>query len=140
MRMTLLTALGGAFGASIVLLSACASRQTPAGGGQSEKLTIATGVASGSTKLALLTGTLEGSRSGTTACFWVKVAGGRRPIVWPHGWTAEAEPLRLLDAGHRGVAHVGDRIALTGGDLDATTSVKYCQGLTGSFATSGLAK
>jgi hypothetical protein len=131
--------MAGVLAGSILVLTACASGQ-PSTGGQSVKLKIATGDAGQGSKLALLTGTLKGSRSGNTACFWVDVPSGKRPIVWPHGWVAETGPLRLLDADDHGVATVGDHISLRGGDVDGSVSPDYCNGLPGSFGTSGLAR
>lgn len=81
---------------------------------------------SGST-LALLAGVLKGSvSSDKTACFWIDVPTGKRPVVWPADWTAEADPLRVLDGNSHVIASVGDQVSLTGGDLQNNAPAAFC--------------
>jgi hypothetical protein len=64
---------------------------------------------------ALVQGTLGGS-VGTgadegKACFWLDLPDGQRGyVVWPHGWSADDHPLRILNDWGKTVATVGDRI------------------------------
>jgi hypothetical protein len=63
----------------------------------------------------LISGTLAGA-VGTgadegTACFWFEGSDGSRSyVVWPHGWSADDHPLRILNDWGKPVAAVGDRI------------------------------
>ncbi|GMA23237.1 hypothetical protein GCM10025864_09960 [Luteimicrobium album] len=64
---------------------------------------------------ALVTETLHGSvgtgAADGTACFWfVRPDGVRGYVVWPHGWSAEDRPLRILNDWGKTVATVGDRV------------------------------
>lgn len=45
---------------------------------------------------------------------------GGLPIVWPHGYTARTDPLRVIDENGQVVARVGDRVRLGGGEESIT--------------------
>lgn len=101
--------IASAFGCA--LMSACGGSAAPGA-----HITIATTSGGGSgTRLALLEGVLSGSASAGDACLWIGVGSVKRPVVWPHGWTARLNPLRLVDAHGHVVAAVGDHLSLTGG-------------------------
>jgi hypothetical protein len=82
---------------------------------------------------AVVTGTLHGS-VGTgaqrgTACFWLELPDGVPGYVqWPHGWSADDHPLRILDDWGREVAVVGDHLEGAGaaGVDEAVAHVKGC--------------
>jgi len=64
---------------------------------------------------AVVTGTLHGTVGAGaergTACFWLELPSGVAGYVeWPHGWSADDHPLRILDDWGREVAAVGDRV------------------------------
>lgn len=50
-----------------------------------------------------------------TACLWVEAGGTRTVVVWPHGYAAADNPLRVLDAKGNTVATVGDQVSISGG-------------------------
>jgi hypothetical protein len=82
----------------------------------------------------LVAGTLAGA-VGTgadqgTACFWFEGSDGSRSyVVWPHGWSADDHPLRILNDWGKPVATVGDRIEGGGASSDGAgtdAAVKGC--------------
>ncbi|HWK92736.1 MAG TPA: hypothetical protein VNR17_10800 [Luteimicrobium sp.] len=83
----------------------------------------------------LISGTLAGAvGTGTdegTACFWFEGSDGSRSyVVWPHGWSADDHPLRILNDWGKPVATVGDRIEGGGASSDGAgtddAAVKGC--------------
>lgn len=104
---------------TVLTASAFACALTSACGGTAaagSPITIATGSGGGAgSKLALLEGVLGGSASAGNACLWIAVGSLKRPVVWPHGWSARLDPLRLVDDHGHVVAAVGDRLSLGGG-------------------------
>jgi hypothetical protein len=71
---------------------------------------------------AQLKGTLEGDAD--SGCVWITPSepmaeGERIPVVWPRGFTAEWEPLRIYRDGGELVAEESDSI-VTGGGFTAT--------------------
>lgn len=111
--------------ASIATVPACSGSAAP---GQDVSLTVATrdsvfgeGGAGGRdlSLLGLAFGPLHGAVSQPgAACFWLG-DDPSRVIVWPHGFSAKSNPLRLLDAKGRLVARVGDQVKLSGGQVPA---------------------
>lgn len=61
-------------------------------------------------------GTLGGqtNRDGT-ACFWVGSGQDQASLVWPQGYSAHGNPLRISDATGHVLATVGQYVALRGG-------------------------
>jgi hypothetical protein len=67
---------------------------------------------------ALGTGTLGGKTDRGVGCFWLASSGGSRTaLVWPFGFTAQTDPLRLLGGDGQVVAQSGDRVELGGGSF-----------------------
>jgi len=66
---------------------------------------------------ALLAGRLSGDRAGALACFWI-ADHPDLPIIWPTGYSAQDNPLRVVDDRGRMVAAVGDAIRLGGSAAD----------------------
>jgi hypothetical protein len=65
---------------------------------------------------ALLIGTLGGGTHPGGACFWFEGEGSSRvAIVWPYGFTARRDPLRLIGGDGRVLARRGDHVELGGG-------------------------
>ena len=50
-----------------------------------------------------------------TACLWVGSGSDRTVLIWPAGYVAEGEPLRVLDAAGNQVAFVGRQTSFGGG-------------------------
>ena len=102
--------------------------------GKSSQLAVATISASSSDPIgfqARNTGILQGQANPDgTACFWLGTGTNRAVIIWPHGFTARDNPLRLVDGDGREEARVGDRITLGGGYLpeDQSSAVRGCSG------------
>lgn len=70
----------------------------------------------GLVRTASLSGRLEGQvGEGETACLWIDSSAGRRVLVWPAGYRAAADPLRVLDPDGRTVVTVGDQVTSAGG-------------------------
>ena len=59
-----------------------------------------------------LIGTLGGDGN---SCFWVDTGSGKVTVLWPRGYTALRDPLRLLDASGDEVAREGQTISIAGG-------------------------
>lgn len=89
-------------------------------------------------KLALLEGVLGGSASAGGACLWIAVGSLKRPVLWPHRWSARLEPLRLVDADGHVVATVGDHLSLAGG-IAPDGPAAYCP-QTPAFAAGEVSK
>jgi len=89
-------------------------------------LTIATGTGGGSgSKLALMTGPLGGTQNADrSACFWIQGSAGRTYLSWPAGWSAERNPLRVLDGHGVVMATSGQSVDLGGGFSPA--AVAHC--------------
>lgn len=67
---------------------------------------------------ALGTGTLGGKTHAGMGCFWLaSSSGSRTALVWPYGFTAQTDPLRLLGGDGQLVAAPGDRVELGGGSF-----------------------
>lgn len=61
-------------------------------------------------------GTLGGKIERDQACFWlVSDQGSRTALIWPYGFTAQREPLRVLASDGSVIAAPGDRIEIGGG-------------------------
>src|SRR5262249_21389612 len=85
---------------------------------------------------ARITGVLAGQVNGDgTACFWFENGNQREVIVWPHGFTALDNPLRLLNGDDREVVTVGQRITL-GGGFSLDEHVSGCDGNYRTWVTS----
>jgi hypothetical protein len=71
---------------------------------------------------ALVRGTLESDGK----CFWLGAVHGypgpkmHKYILWPYGYTARSNPLRVLDESGRVLARVGDQVNLGGGEVPMT--------------------
>jgi hypothetical protein len=124
--------------ALLLLLSACAS---PSGGGsgatsadQAEaSRSSATAVgptmpgdASAAAATETLTGVLGGDPDLEGGCVWLETGDGRRvEVVWPEGYRASVEPVRLRDATGDVVAAEGDAVTVEG--APAREGVSTCQ-------------
>ncbi len=75
---------------------------------------------------ALLSGVLGGLTRGKTACFWVDAGNVRSYIQWPHGWSADPGPLRLIDDWGRAVVRVGEKVDLGGGTMTSPITLEGC--------------
>ena len=64
--------------------------------------------------------TLRGSREGDAdPCLHLELEDGKTvSVLWPHGYSARSDPLRLIDPEGATVATVGDEIRLSGGAVD----------------------
>ena len=68
-------------------------------------------------RLAGTSGALAGqSTGGGTADLWIVDSAGRRiDVIWPAGFHARPNPIRLVDAQGQDVANAGSSLRLTGG-------------------------
>lgn len=67
-------------------------------------------------RLARLSGVLVGASSADACCVWLATATGvLTPVVWPAGFSANFNPIEILDAMGNTVARGGDRVVLGGG-------------------------
>ncbi len=67
---------------------------------------------------ALGGGTLGLERLSGQACFWVRPGGydyARTALVWPHGFSARDNPVRLIGPDGQVLARLGDLVTLGGG-------------------------
>jgi hypothetical protein len=89
-------------------------------------LTIATSPGGGSgSPLAGLSGTLQGTQHADhSACFWVDAGRGKVFLSWPAGWSAERNPLRVLDEHGIVMATTGQAVDLGGSNV--TGAVAHC--------------
>ena len=80
---------------------------------------------------ALLSGRMAG-RADTAqkrACFWIAEGVDRFILLWPSGYVAADNPLRVLNRSHRVVGRVGEQMSLGGGGAainQATPGVQAC--------------
>jgi hypothetical protein len=54
-----------------------------------------------------------------------RVATTREPVLWPHGYHASFDPLKLFDASGKVVAKGGETI-VTGGGLSGVNPSRHC--------------
>jgi hypothetical protein len=84
-------------------------------------LALATNPPDGGGSDALAVGRLGGTVVDDRACFWIEptASGGvdvvRTALIWPHGFRAVDDPLRLLTPDRQSVARIGDLVELGGG-------------------------
>src|SRR2546421_3266614 len=106
--------------AYVLLLAACGAPGGPIDGPPGDVLRIAT-VESSHGMAALYTGIVDGTvNSDHTACF--RLAEGAIPVIWPSGYWARPNPLRVLDNHGRTVVVAGERGRLAGGLASFGTS------------------
>ena len=80
---------------------------------------------------ALLTGRLAG-RADTQhrqACLWIADGAGRTVLLWPSGYVAENDPLRILNRSRKVVGTVGHQVSLGGGSAvvsSGTAGLQAC--------------
>ena len=126
--------------ASALLLSACGNHGGSADPSQ-HPLKVATGLDTGASNTASLTGLLNGrANADGTACFWVHFSGklGSPPrniaILWPAKSVAYDRPLRVLDGSGYEMARVGHVVTLAGGTIEKSQlPLLGCAGLTSAF-------
>lgn len=112
--------------------------------GKSSQLAVAAMSPRSSDPLGLLarnTGILQGqANSDGTACFWLGTGSNRAVIIWPHGFTARDNPLRLVNGEGREEVRVGEWITLGGGYLpeDQSSAVRGCSGSYRVWLTSSI--
>jgi hypothetical protein len=70
---------------------------------------------------ALATGSLGGARHGSGVCFWIEQGTTREALVWPYGFAALDDPLRLVGPDGQDLARPGDHVELGGGALPGET-------------------
>lgn len=71
---------------------------------------------------ALIVGTIRGTaNSDQTACFRLAEDPHQLPMVWPAGYSASTDPLRVVDRLGKTVAVDGQHVKLAGGTADLTT-------------------
>jgi hypothetical protein len=106
-------------------LDACGGRlngaeSTPSTG---TRLAIATDPQASTAEMAgLVTGTIQGTVNGDgTACFRI-AEDPQLPMVWPKGYFAEANPLRVMGGNGNTVAVDGHQVKLGGGTADLNKS------------------
>lgn len=98
-----------------LLVTSCSAASTP------DPVPIPTGPP-GDSQYALTYGTLQGDAH--SKCLWLGDASpddplavkGRVTVVWPHGYSALFDPVRLVGPDGRVVARQGDRLKLGGGE------------------------
>lgn len=69
---------------------------------------------------ALAVGVLYGEIVDGYVCFWLEHVEGRTAVVWPRGFSADADGPRLLDPDGDVVASPGDVVGVGGGFVHAT--------------------
>jgi hypothetical protein len=71
----------------------------------------------------LIVGTIHGTvNPDRTACFRIAEDPHLLPMVWPRGYSASADPLRVIDGHGKTVAVDGQHVSLGGGTADLDTS------------------
>ncbi|PDP85119.1 hypothetical protein CQJ94_24275 [Glycomyces fuscus] len=80
---------------------------------------------------AQLFGVLGGETADGTVCFTVEPPDGpgRLLVVWPEGYTALDDPLRVVDGTGEVVATAGDEVELVGGTASAEEGDIGCGGV-----------
>lgn len=71
-----------------------------------------------------VTGTLAGDAQLEGGCVWLESDGSRYEVLWPEGYTAEADPVALRRDGEV-VAEAGDQVTVRG--EEATDVMTTCQ-------------
>jgi hypothetical protein len=72
---------------------------------------------------ALIVGTIRGTvNSDRTACFRIAEDPHQLPMIWPAGYSASTDPLRVVDGLGKTVAIDGQHVRLPGGTSDFATS------------------
>jgi hypothetical protein len=64
---------------------------------------------------AIIYATLQGDRAFDGGCVWLEQTTTEFSVLWPPGFTAEFDPIRLFDETGTLIAEGGDRLVLTGG-------------------------
>ena len=66
---------------------------------------------------ALITGRLSGRTDPqhARACLWIAEGQDRAVLLWPSGYWAENNPLRILNQSGKVIGRVGDQVSLGGG-------------------------
>jgi hypothetical protein len=64
---------------------------------------------------ALAVGVLDGQRRDDIACLWLTQDSGREALLWPFGFSALDDPLRIIGPDGQALAEVGDEVELGGG-------------------------
>jgi hypothetical protein len=101
--------------------SIAASPESPASTAPSADASLAPGVVPVATSApggggdALAAGTLGGRTHPGGACFWLGEGSRRVALVWPFGFTALTDPLRLVGGDRQVLARRGDHVQLGGG-------------------------
>jgi hypothetical protein len=125
-----------AFGCALIifLLGAC----VPGESHGSYKVATAPGTVSA---LSRSDGLLAGKTNGDgTACFWIGDGQDRTWLVWPQGYSAEGNPLTIVDQNGRVLATVGKRVALGGRRDEGPATVQGCTGAGQVWVVGGLTK
>src|SRR6266849_6400063 len=109
----------------VLALDACGAKSTaqptpPLAG----TLAIATYDPAGSISMAsLIGGTIRGTvNSDRTACFRIVEDPHQVPMIWPAGYSASIDPLRVVDGLGKTIAVDGQHVMLPGGVTDFATS------------------
>lgn len=109
---------------AIALVSACSAAPKPGG------LTIPTDdVPRDGFPSALISGVVRANQSGGNACFWIESEGVDWALLWPKGYTGQANPLRVLNDAGEVVATDGAGTSLAGGEAPTDSQVKECPGI-----------
>lgn len=109
-------------------LDACGAKSTAQNGQPTPPmagtLAIATYDPNGSISMAsLIVGTIRGTvNSDRTACFRIAEDPHQVPMIWPAGYSAGIDPLRVVDGLGKTVAVDGQHVRLPGGTADFATS------------------
>lgn len=99
-----------------------AATSSPGATLQGSRLVLATSAPDSPGMDALAIGNLAGEIRGGTVCFWLEptsgsVDGPRTALLWPFGFGALADPLRLTGPDAQVIAAVGDAVELGGGGM-----------------------
>lgn len=65
-------------------------------------------------KSATIYATLQGDAALDGGCVWLRQTNTEFSVLWPTGFTAEFDPVRLYDEAGNLIAEEGDRLAVTG--------------------------
>jgi hypothetical protein len=87
----------------------------PPGSPRGSTLAVATNVPGAGGSDALAIGRLGGERRDGTACTWLSQGSLRTALLWPFGFSALDDPLRLIGPDGQVLAVVGDDLELGGG-------------------------
>lgn len=114
--------------ALVLLLAGCASSASaPAGdaSGPASDPASPHGSAAPSAAAEALVGVLRGDAQLEGGCVWLDTARGRIEVIWPDGYAATADPVRLTDPSGDVVARAGDEVRIEGSH--APDLVSTCQ-------------